>query len=215
MRSFRDTPIRRKIVFISLLSSGAALLLACASFVVYELGAYRTATLSKLSSVAGVIAANSSAALTFEDPDSAETTLSALRAETMIVTACIYGVDKKLFAAYYRTGTDGDCHPRQAEMLQSDPKGNAVSFALPIVEEGEEIGNLVILSAPIDLYALLARYVGIMALVMLASGLASLPLANLLQRFISGPILRLVETSKRVSTSSGLRRKRWHTPTAT
>ena len=200
MRSFRDTPIRRKIVFISLLSSGAALLLACASFVVYELGAYQTATLSKLASVAGVIAANSSAALTFEDTDSAETTLSALRAETMIVTACIYGVDKQLFAAYYRTGTDGSCHARQADMVQNDPKGNAVNFALPIVEEGREIGNIVILSEPIDLYTLLAHYLGIMGLVMMASGLASLPLANRLQRFISGPILRLVETSKHVST---------------
>jgi diguanylate cyclase (GGDEF)-like protein len=200
VRSLRDTPIRRKIVFISLLSSGAALLLASASFVVYELGAYQTATRAKLASVAGVIAANSSAALTFGDPGSAEATLSALRAEAMIVTACIYGVDEKLFAAYYRKGTDGGCHAHQADTLQRDPKGNAVSFVLPIVEQGEEIGNIVILSEPIDLYTLLTHYVGIMGLVMLASALASLPLAHWLQRFISGPILRLVETSKRVST---------------
>ena len=57
----------------------------------------------------------------------------------MIVTACIYRLDQTLFAAYYRTGSDRGCHSRQADMVQSDPTGNAVSFVLPIVEEGEEM----------------------------------------------------------------------------
>ena len=115
MRSFRDTPIRQKLVVISLLSSGAALLLACVAFVAYELGAYREATLHKLESVAGVIGANSAAALSFDDPGSATTTLSALRAEKMIVMACIYGTDGHLFAAYYREDTDGGCRDVRPE----------------------------------------------------------------------------------------------------
>ena len=55
MRSFRDMPIRRKLLAISLLSSAVALLLACGGFVAYEISAYRQATLSQLTSVAGVI----------------------------------------------------------------------------------------------------------------------------------------------------------------
>ncbi|MEE8507803.1 MAG: EAL domain-containing protein [Myxococcota bacterium] len=200
MRAFRDTPIRQKIVVISLLSSGAALLLACASFLAYELGAYRNATLGKLTSVAGVIAANSSAALSFEDRISAEMTLSALDAEAMVVSACIYGANEELFATYGREGTNAGCHRRRADPSMLDPEGNTLAVALPIVEDAEEIGSIVILAEPIDLYARLARYAGIMGLVMLTSGLASLPLANRLQRFISDPILRLVETSKHVST---------------
>ena len=57
-------------------------------------------------------------------------------------------------------------------------------------------------SRPIDLYERLARYGGILGLVMLVSGLASLPLASKLQRFISDPILHLVETSRRVSADN-------------
>jgi diguanylate cyclase (GGDEF)-like protein len=199
MRSFRDTPIRQKLVVISLLSSGAALLLACAAFVAFELGAYRNATLHKLESVASVIGANSAAALSFDDPRSATTTLSALRAEKMVVAACIYGSDGHLFAAYYREGTDGGCRDVRLEAGEDQLDGSSLSLSLPIVEDEEPIGTIVILSEPINLYVLLARNAGIVSLVMLASGLASLPLASQLQRFISGPILRLVETSRRIS----------------
>ena len=107
MRSFRDTPIKQKLIAISLLSSGAALLLACGGFVAYELGAYREATVNQLTSVAGVIAANSSSALSFEDPEAAEQTLSALRAERMVVAACIYRAARGLPPNYTerRAGT--------------------------------------------------------------------------------------------------------------
>ncbi|HVQ25144.1 MAG TPA: CHASE sensor domain-containing protein, partial [Planctomycetota bacterium] len=111
MLSFRDTPIRRKLIAISLLSSAVALLLACAGFVAYELSAYRQATLSQLTSVAGVIAANSSSALSFDDPPAAEHTLSALRDERMVVAACIYGPDAALFAAYYESPEQEPCAP--------------------------------------------------------------------------------------------------------
>jgi diguanylate cyclase (GGDEF)-like protein len=201
MRSFRDTPIRQKLVVISLLSSGAALLLACVAFIAYELGAYRDATLNKLESVAGVIGANSAAALSFDDPGSATTTLSALRAEKMVVTACIYGPEGHLFAAYYREGTDGGCRDVRPGVAEDQLEGNALSLSRPIFEEEESIGSIVILSEPIDLYVLLARNVVIVGLVMLASGLASLPLASKLQRFISSPILRLVETSRPISAN--------------
>ena len=197
MRSFRDTPIKRKLIAMSLLSSGAALLLACGGFVAYELTAYREATLNQLTSVAGVIAANSASALSFDDPEAAQHTLSALRSERIVVTACIYAADGKLFAAYYSNARQQLC-AAQHEAEASEPR-DGLDVSMPISGEGDALGTIVIRSRPIDLYERLARYGGILGLVMLFSGLASLPLASKLQRFISGPILQLVETSKRVS----------------
>ena len=198
MRSFRDTPIKHKVIAISLLSSGAALLLACSGFIAYELRAYREATLNQLTSVAGVIAANSSSALSFEDPESAQRTLTALRSERMVVAACIYGADERLFAAYYKDERQELCAPSRAQEMEGI--GDRLDVALPIFAEGEDaLGMIVIRSRPIDLYERLVRYGGILGLVMLFSGLASLPLASKLQRFISDPILQLVETSRRVS----------------
>jgi diguanylate cyclase (GGDEF)-like protein len=200
MRSFRDTPIKRKLIVISLLSSGVALLLAWGGFVAYELGAYREATLNQVTSVAGVIAANSSSALSFEDPEAAQQTLSALRAERMVVAACIYRADERLFAAYYNDGRQQLC----AERRQPEAEGprDGLDVSLPIFAEGDALGTIVIRSRPIDLYERLARYGGILGLVMLVSGLASLPLASKLQRFISDPIQHLVETSRRISANN-------------
>src|SRR5262249_14594880 len=197
MRSFRDISIKRKVIAISLLSSGAALLLACGGFLAYELRAYREATLNQLTSVAGVIAANSASAISFDDPESAEHTLSALRSERMVVAACIFGADERLFAAYYKSGRE----ERRALSCRSEREGPsaALDVTLPMSAEGDAIGTIVIRSRPIDLYERLVRYGGILGLVMLFSGLASLPLASKLQRFISDPILQLVETSRRVS----------------
>jgi diguanylate cyclase (GGDEF)-like protein len=197
MRSFRDTPIKRKLIAISLLSSGAALLLACGGFVAYELTAYREATLNQLTSVASVIASNSSSALSFDDPEAAEHSLSALRSERMVVAACIYGADQQLFAAYYSSAGQERCAVRH-ESEASEPR-DGLDVSMPISGEGDALGTIVIRSRPIDLYERLARYGGILGLVMLFSGLASLPLASKLQRFISEPILQLVEASKRVS----------------
>jgi diguanylate cyclase (GGDEF)-like protein len=197
MRSFRNTPIKRKLIAMSLLSSGAALLLACGGFVAYELTAYREATLAQLGSVGAVIAANSSSALSFDDPESAEHTLSALRSERMVVAACIYSADEHLFAAYYSNDRQDRCAGQRLSEAKAPRDGLDVSIA--VAAEGEALGTLVIRSRPIDLYERLARYGGILGLVMVVSGLASLPLASKLQRFISEPILQLVETSKRVS----------------
>jgi diguanylate cyclase (GGDEF)-like protein len=199
MPSFRNTPIKRKLIAISLLSSGVALLLACGGFVAYELTAYREATMNQLTSVAGVIAANSSSALSFDDPESAEHTLLALGSERMVVAGCIYGADERLFAAYYKSDRQERCAAlRGAETREARDR---LDVSLPIAAEGEALGTIVIRSRPIDLYERLARYAGILGLVMFVSGLASLQIASKLQRFISGPILQLVATSKRVSAS--------------
>ncbi len=199
VRRFRDTPIQRKLIAISLLSSGVALLLAGASFLTYELVSYRKTALNKLESVAGVIAANSAAALIFDDPRAAETTLSALRSERPIVTACIYAVDGALFAAYYRDDDVRSCPEWHGEGTERAAEGNTIAFSLPIVEGDEAIGSIAIFSQQVELYWTLSRYAAIVGLVMLAAGLASLPLARYLQRFISGPILRLVDTAKHIS----------------
>jgi diguanylate cyclase (GGDEF)-like protein len=199
MDLLRDTPIRQKLVAISLLSSGAALILACGALIAYELVSFHDVTLQKLSSVAGVIAANSSAALSFDDPESAEATLSALHAEARIIGACIYQADGARFAAYRRDADSPGCDPWLADVPPENGRGRSLSVSLPIELEGEALGTIVVRSEALDLYARVLGYGSIVGLVMLVSGLASLPLASKLQRFISDPILRLVETARRIS----------------
>src|SRR4030095_2118615 len=96
----KDTPIQRKLMTILLLTSGAALLLTCTAFFAYEFLTFRQSTAQQLSTLGEIIAANSTAALAFDNQDDAKEILSALRVERHIVAACVYDKTGKPFAKY-------------------------------------------------------------------------------------------------------------------
>ena len=64
---FRNLSIKYKIALIVLVTSGAALMIAGASLVTFDVRSYKSALVSDLSVKADIIAANSTAALAFED----------------------------------------------------------------------------------------------------------------------------------------------------
>src|SRR3990172_1489644 len=111
MQRFRDYAIRRKLTVVTMLASSLALLLACGAFMTYELVQFRRATAQKLTSMAEIVATNSTSALAFNDQASAEETLTALKGERHIVSACIYGDDGKVFAKYVRRGVRNESWP--------------------------------------------------------------------------------------------------------
>src|SRR6185503_1319404 len=108
MRLLRDTSINRKLKVVILVTTSAALLVASAAFVAYDLFALRQSMARDLSTLAQVMEANSTAALIFNDGDSAKEVLSALAATPNIVRARIYSKDSELFAEYVRPGVSGD-----------------------------------------------------------------------------------------------------------
>src|ERR1043166_3301120 len=97
---FRDTPIQRKLVLIILLTSAIALLLMRSAFFLYEYLTFREATLQQSATLARVIAANSTAVLTFNDQQEAEETLSIFGAEGSLVAAALYDANGDLFSYY-------------------------------------------------------------------------------------------------------------------
>src|SRR5580658_177539 len=98
----RNLPIRIKLTFISMATSGAALLLACAAFLSYERVTFLGETTRNLSITAEIVGFNCAADLAFKDERAAEQTLKSLAAQPHIVGACIYGADGEIFAAYRR-----------------------------------------------------------------------------------------------------------------
>src|SRR6185436_12745173 len=96
----RDLPIRRKLTVIILLTTVAALVLTRTVFLGYEFLNFRQATLRQLSTVGEVIAANSSAALAFQNEDDAKDILAALKAEQHVTAAALYDGTGRLFAKY-------------------------------------------------------------------------------------------------------------------
>ncbi len=197
---FRDLPIKHKLMFISLQASSVALALACIGFVTYELITYRRAALDRLETVARVIAANSSAAILFDDAEAAIETLSGLRAEQQIISACIYVADGSHFASYHRDPGDSNCSEQALGTSRRETESGQIVVSVPVKIHGETVGRLLIHSESVDVFQRLLRYGSIVAGVLLVSGLVAFVLASRLQKYISAPILRLAETSRRISS---------------
>ena len=97
---FVDLPIQQKLMRVILLISLAVLLVTCTTFVIYEFYSFRQASTEKLSTIGKIIAANSTAALAFDNPADAKEILASLKTEQHIVAACLYDEDGKLFVQY-------------------------------------------------------------------------------------------------------------------
>jgi len=101
----QQNSISKKLTLMNVLVSAVALLLAGGGFCAYDLYSFRMALVRNVSMQAQIIGDNTVSALLFNDPQSAEKTLSALRANPNIVYAQIYAPDGQLFAGYWRDGT--------------------------------------------------------------------------------------------------------------
>jgi signal transduction histidine kinase len=199
MRSrFGNLSIRHKLTAIIMATSSAALLLACAAFVLHDRFDFRRRLVGDLSTLAAIIGSHSAEAILFNDAKVAGEALAALKAEPRITWACIYNQRGEVFAHYVRGGgaltlplTPPAPGPRFAD--------DRLRLAAPIVLDGERIGTIVLESGLDEIGSRLQRYVGISALVLAASLLVALVLSANLQRVISVPIQRLVRTAAAVS----------------
>jgi two-component system NtrC family sensor kinase len=192
----RNIPIRSKVTLVVLVTCGASLLVACVALFAFQLLNFQRSFKTDLSALAEIVANNSTAAVTFDDPPAAQEILSALKAKPHIVSATITSKDGALFAQFGQ-GED-------ASSLQHFPHDNGFAFdrsyllhSQPIVLNNQQIGMLYLRSDYRGVYlGLLKLYSGILALVLLVSFLLALLISSRLQRFISDPILRLVTTAR-------------------
>src|SRR5947209_8039698 len=97
---YSDLPIRSKLRLIIIATVGVALALACGTILVYGQISYRDQLRDNLGVLAEIIASNSTAALSFNDPRAAEEVLASLKAERQIVAAAIYSTGGQVFARY-------------------------------------------------------------------------------------------------------------------
>jgi PAS domain S-box-containing protein len=195
----RNTPIRRKLMTIMLLTTGLVLLPTCGVFLGYEFLTFRSTAVRELSTLAQIVAANSTAALAFRNPDDAGEVLAALKAEPSILAATLYDAEGRVFAVYPES-LAAAAFPRAPE-----PDGfrfesaRLIGFA-PVVEgENRRLGTLFLASDMGPIYARLRLYAGIALVVMIAALTVAYLVSRKLQRQISRPILALAETARAVS----------------
>jgi signal transduction histidine kinase len=199
MRRFADLPVRRKLMAIVMLASGGALLAANAGLFIADLVRFRSDLERDLLSLAEIVAANSTAALVFDDSRAAAETLGALRARPVVAAACIFRADGRRFAEYFRAGAAR--HPLPAAPPEDGARfaSGSLRLASPIRLRGQRIGTVYLEADLADMYARLRWQVATVTIVLLGAAALSLLLASRLQRVISDPILELAATATAVS----------------
>ncbi len=199
MRVVQNLSIKRKLILIIMVTSAVALVLASAVFTIYDWLTFQQTMMRDLSTLAEVLGANSTAALTFSDPRAAEETLATLRAKPHIVSACLYTTDGQVFALYRRSDQQEKFSPPAPQSEGSQFTNAHLELFHPIKLDGEVAGTLYLRSDLQEMNARLKGYAGIITVVILLSSFVAFLLSSKLQQLISTPILHLALTASLVS----------------
>src|SRR5258706_4150000 len=97
-RWFRNLPIARKLVTIGVITSATTVLAACLAILAFDVASSHERLRREVSLLADVLGSNSTAAIAFKDPVSANEILAALAANGHITYAAIRLPDQSLFA---------------------------------------------------------------------------------------------------------------------
>jgi signal transduction histidine kinase/ActR/RegA family two-component response regulator len=193
----RSRPIRRTLITALLLTSGAAMLTSAVALSVYDFMTYRQSTLRNLGTLGTAIAANSTAALAFDNPDDAREVLSAFRAESHVVAAGLYVRSGRLFASYPAANA-----ALPTELAAPDgyrvERGQLIGVQ-PVVQGGHRMGTLYLKSDMGAIYERFRSFSLIAALVLALAWLVAYVLSIRLQKQISRPILALAATASEIS----------------
>src|SRR5882724_3006368 len=193
-----STPIRRTLMRMIFISSGAVLAVTTTAFCSYEFLTFRQSSVQQLQILSQAIASNSTAALAFDNADDATVILAAFKADPHIAAAALYDARGKIFATYPRG--------LPAARFPAGPGAPGYTFGRteligfqPVTESSRQLGTLFVES---DLGAMYARIKLYALIVFLVIGI-SLPLAYLISRRLQHqllhPILALAETTRAVS----------------
>jgi signal transduction histidine kinase/CheY-like chemotaxis protein len=195
---FDDLPIKQKLIGVILLTSLSVLVITCIALLSYELYSYKTTTRRSLSTLASMIAANSAAALIYDDEKVTQEILSALRAEPEITAAALF--DKTgVIRGTYPTNIPASAFPpvRQTDSVQF--RGMHLILYKPVYQAQTRVGTLFLQGDLQGMYRRFGVYAMVLVAVFAGSGGIALLLSNFFQRRISGPMLSLAETAKVVS----------------
>jgi len=195
----RNVPIQRKLMIMMLLVSGTVLLLTCAAFIAYEFRAYRISLTRNVQTLGHIIAANSTAALAFDNQDDASEMLAALQAENNVTAAALYTADGTLFATYPRNISAGmvpDSVYAEGSYIEA---GQLINVSAVKQGNNRRLGTLYLRASLRPLYEQIALYSLIAGGMTAVAFFVAVILSRSLQGQISAPVLELAGAAKAIA----------------
>ena len=194
----RDTPIKRKLMLVILLTNGFALFLLGSALITYELLTFRRSQAANMRLLAEIIGANSAGAIALHDVKSAQKFLGALSAEHRVTSAAVYDQQGDLFASF-PTSRPFVEFPRRPRDDGYRFARSRLSLVQPIRQDGIRLGTIFLQADLGEMYSRFVVYGLILLLAGAASSLGAIAVTTTFQRRITVPILELAKVAGSVS----------------
>ena len=199
MRGYlRQLPIRGKLVAMIMITSATVLVIAGATYLVWDYYRLRSDIASELGAQANLVLENSSAALSFRDTRTATDTLNTLATVPRLHAACLYDQQGRLFAVWRRAASPGTC-PQESAGDQASFRADRLSLERTGFLGGKKFGSVYLESDTGLLTSRLGVQAAVTVLLLIMSLGLALALSSRLQSLVSAPVLELAKTAADVS----------------
>jgi signal transduction histidine kinase/DNA-binding NarL/FixJ family response regulator len=200
---FRRQSVARKLTTTALTTSGVTLIAACTVFATYDYVNSRSRLVSRVTNLADIVGANSTAALTFRDATAAADTLRAATSNEHILNVRLFTRDGTLLATYIRQGPSwspsmpDDASPPGVETVALF-EGNHLRVVRPISLNHEIIGSIAVEADTTEVWTRLAHLATIVVGTLFGAFWIAFGLSRTTARLIFDPIARLIEVTRLV-----------------
>ena len=198
MKLFNNIGIQAKLRMMTLLICGAVMFVAMMALFAFQVFNFRSNFEREMSTLAVIIANNSTAAMAFKDEQTANEVVSSLLAKPTVLTAMLVLPDKSVLA---RFGAKEDLQSRAQFPPPGELRyvGGQLLISQPVIQKREQLGTLYLRSDyQRTFFQLLKFYCGVVLAVVVLAGALGVLLASRLGRTITGPVLKLAETAQLV-----------------
>jgi PAS domain S-box-containing protein len=196
----RHFSIRKKLTLLTLFVCLTSLVLGTAALLIQEVQSFRASAVDELAAQARIFAGLSTAAIAFDDDQTAAEILAELKNRPHVLIATIFH-EGKAFASYRRDGCTIEGPNAEPTVEGHAFLGDHVSLAAAIWMRGERLGTIYLMADTGDFVSRMRQNVLILLSVFAASALLALLLASKLQRLIAEPIQRLSNTAGEIARS--------------
>ncbi len=197
---FRELPIQRKMLALTLIICGTVLIVATAALFAFQIYTIRANLRQDTATLARIIADNSAAAASFEDSKAATEILGSLRSKPFLDSAVI-ALTNGLVLARFPNSTSTNLPSGFPKVGQFGYVDGHLLYSQTILDsEGKPVGTLYLRTEYLDVFL---RLLGLYALVILvvvaiSIGLAAM-LSGRLHRAITDPVLALARTAQLIA----------------
>jgi signal transduction histidine kinase/CheY-like chemotaxis protein len=199
MFNLRSTSLKAKLTFLTMFTTGVALLMSVVLFGINDVRVFQRSAERDLQSLADVIGASAMSSLDFDDEAAASKALAPLEHKPSIMAAAIYTKDDNVLGKYARDAeATNEAPPRRGADGIRYENGDLLIFK-PIQRGPNRLGTIFVEADMSQLHALLMSYMEIGLGILFGAMLVAFVLSSRLQRLISRPILALANTTRVVS----------------